>query len=653
MIALGRLAPLFGLVVLVWATPARADDLAFNTVKLKDARQTGGEPRITVTPDGRRFVVANQGSAPSNELAYRSTDGGATWQRTESDPVQGQAASSDLDVVATRTNRLIASELDFAAPAVSAVTSYSDDGGKTWSLTTGGSQTGDTDRQWLAVGPDDSETRQPLVYFLYHTFASGTAAHNMFVVTSHDGGATFGTPVPVTQPGTEAYADLGCADSSGPSSISVDPRSGQLYIVWGTRTAALGGGCGASVFGPFEFNAIRTTRVWLATSKDNSPGSWTTRLAVDHGADQRIVGMQFAPGTLDNAGNFYVFYPEAANPDPDFSGAALKYLAFSPALERQIAGPITVAPSEQPGNVLPHVVAGDPGKLDFAYYHSVSRGPSLRPAWYMNVAQTLDGLTASPHVSTQRLSPTVTWTGTANELMGACGSGPEQGVENGLACKRSPDVWGVALDRDCKFMVVWPARDHTAFAEGTDPVTGQPYGPAFDAQPADPGTFVSTQTGGSNLCGSPVATGPGTPPGGVVPSTASGCRDHLAPRSRVSRSSRLTRRGVRLRGNSSDRGCVAHDTARSITGQVTRVSVSIGRVVGRRCRFLRADRHFSTRRSCRRTRYVLARGTTSWSLSERVRLPPGNYQVWVRGVDARNNVERRQRRRNFIRLTVP
>jgi len=58
------------------------------------------------------------------------------------------------------------------------------------------------------------------------------------------------------------------------------------------------------------------------------------------------------------------------------------------------------------------------------------------------------------------------------------------------------------------------------------------------------------------------------------------------------------------------------------------------------------------RTSCRKTTYISAKGATKWSLTLKRRLPKGRYQIWVRGIDAAGNVERKSRKRNFKRLTV-
>jgi hypothetical protein len=75
-------------------------------------------------------------------------------------------------------------------------------------------------------------------------------------------------------------------------------------------------------------------------------------------------------------------------------------------------------------------------------------------------------------------------------MMGACGSGPAAGVQNGFLCNRSTDVWGVALDSNCRLEVTWPAVGGT----------GGPPDPPSSTTNA--GTYEATQAGGPTVCGS-------------------------------------------------------------------------------------------------------------------------------------------------------
>ena len=497
----------------------------------------GTEPRVAVTPDGRQWVISN---SSGTAVVYGSSDG-EHWTKTAGNPAGQIAATIDVDIVATHTRRLVATELDDAGPAI--ITSYSDDYGATWTTSgsfavqaADGTQLADQDRPWLAAGPDDATTGQPRVYLLFHNLASGSASHNMYVSTSTDGGATFGTPVPTTLPGSQAWLDLQCADSGGPSNLVVNQQNGQVYAVFGTRSSSAGG-CGASVTGPFEINVVAATRVWVATATPaganqlTPPTGWSQSMAVDDNASNQIVGMQLAPGALDNAGNFYVFYPESPNAYPDYSGAAVRYVHAPPDLSTWSA-PVTVAPSGGAGHLLPHIVAGDPGKLDFAYFTGDAQPDGSAPLWYMTAAQTLDGLSATPHIVEHRLSRIATYKWTASQMMGACGSGPTAGVMNGTTCNRSTDVWGIALDQKCRMVVSWPVQ--TAPRAGVLPplpLQGGSDGATPDAATTQ-GTYAAAQTGGPTLCspkGQTAAAQSGATPVLPTPTPAGGVQGATSP----------------------------------------------------------------------------------------------------------------------------
>jgi hypothetical protein len=474
----------------------------FVTVKL-DKAAGGTEPRASVGPDGTRWVVTNSRSA-GDAVVYGSKDG-RTWTQT-SGLLGGQiSATIDTDIVTTRTGRIIASELDFTG--IRFVTGFSDDGGKTWTQSTG-MPPADSDRQWLAVGPDDPTTHQPRVYLLWHNLLSGSGNHNMWVQTSTDNGASFGAPVPTTLPGDEAYGDLQCADSGGPSGMAVDQKTGQIYVAFGTRSGPAVGGCTASVVGPFEINVVSATRVWIATSKDNSPGSWTQSLAVDRSSQtnetEHIVGMELSPVAVDRAGNVIVAFPESKSVT-DFTAAA-RYV-WSPPGGKKWSPVRTIAPLKDAGNILIHPMGGDAGRWGFAYFHGYLRG-SAKPQWYSEYAMTTNGMSSAPTMTTVQLSPVPTYAGTAAVLMAQCGSGPAKGVENGFNCSRSADVYGVAVDLKGRAIVTWPT------------VSGAGDG-------ADAGTYVASQLSGPSLfkgvsSSGGTTTGGGTSTGGTGSSSGGG-----------------------------------------------------------------------------------------------------------------------------------
>ena len=441
------------------------------------------EPRVAVGPHGVEYVVSGpstDSSAPSVPVrVFVSKDHGVTWKPTVSNPVQVQPGA-DVDIVVTHTGRIIVAELDSAA--LSVVVSYSDNGGRTWTESTGADRIADQDRPWLAVGPDDPTTHEPRVYLLFHNAFSGNATENMYVETSTDGGASFGVPVPLTVPGSAAFSDLQCGDTTGPSSIEVNPRTGRIYAFWVTRHGPLGG-CGLVPQQPVTL--VASTRVWTATSPDNSPGSWSTSLAVDGSAHGNIVAMSLAPGALDTAGNVYVAYPESPRPFPDFTGAAVRVRWAPPDLGHWSA-PITIARTGEPGNVLTHIVAGSPGRVDVAYMAGTKAAGNSRPEWHLTVAHLTGALGSSPIIRRQRVQRIPAFRGTATELMGWCDDrNPANQSVPACLMTRSSDVWGVGLDARCRLLVTWGT-----ISAKTNPTIGA----SVDA------TWVATQSGGPTLC---------------------------------------------------------------------------------------------------------------------------------------------------------
>jgi hypothetical protein len=451
-IALGAL----GLMSTTVPAGATTKPFAFKTVKL--ATSSGlSEPRISVGPHDVRYAVTNAGAANDigfgPETVYRSSDG-IHWKKTAGQPTDQSEATTDVDIVTMRTGRVLTSELDYGG--LNFRTQFSDDGGKTWTESVGNT-IADTDRQWYAVGPDDPSTHKPRVYLLFHNLLSGVLLHGMWVSTSTDGGATFGPPVPVAIPGQQDYLDLQCADSGGPSNVMVDQHSGRVYVVFGTRSSPVGG-CGAQ---PPEANIVAANRVWVVSADAAStaiPGGWKPHLAVnDTGPPAHIVGMQLAPGALDTAGNVYVAYPESVHDYPNYAGGAIKVVHASKSHLDAWSKPTVVAKPGGAGNILPHIVAGSPGKLDVAWYHGVNV-QGAKPDWFSYAAQSIDGLSAHPHWTHVRLSKVITeHNQSASELMGACLQGT-QAVLNGFACGRSTDVNGIALDSCGRLSVIWPAQ---------------------------------------------------------------------------------------------------------------------------------------------------------------------------------------------------
>jgi hypothetical protein len=147
------------------------------------------------------------------------------------------------------------------------------------------------------------------------------------------------------------------------------------------------------------------------------------------------------------------------------------------------------------GHYDPSIVAGDGGELALAYYEGVPRS-GKDPAWFVRAARVSGAAgPGAPAVVESSVSDIPAYAQSPNAMGGSCSSGPLAGLENGLACDRASDDWGIALDAQCLLTVTFPTVKN-------------------DAPGADAGTFVSTQVGGSRACGNgqPSASPPPLPP---------------------------------------------------------------------------------------------------------------------------------------------
>jgi hypothetical protein len=134
-----------------------------------------------------------------------------------------------------------------------------------------------------------------------------------------------------------------------------------------------------------------------------------------------------------------------------------------------------------------------------------------------------------------------------------------------------------------------------------------------------------------------------------------GCRDRRRPTSLFDlRSTRVTRRSLRLAGRSSDRGCAA-PAPLSQRGGVRGVEVAVARRMdarARRCRHLRPSGTLTPTQACSRRIWLAALGTGSWRFARSLNLPPGSYELRIRARDRAGNREIQRARGNRLRVWV-
>ena len=132
-----------------------------------------------------------------------------------------------------------------------------------------------------------------------------------------------------------------------------------------------------------------------------------------------------------------------------------------------------------------------------------------------------------------------------------------------------------------------------------------------------------------------------------------GCRDHRPPRTKLRRSGvSAGSGGIRVAGTSSDRGCKGKTRKASIPGRVTKVYVSVAKVLGKRCSFLLSNRRFSRRRSCGKRVLLRAKGRHRWLFHSKAHLGRGTYRIVAVAIDLSGNRERPVRHRNTVVIHV-
>jgi hypothetical protein len=216
-------------------------------------------------------------------------------------------------------------------------------------------------------------------------------------------------------------------------------------------------------------------------------------------------------------------------------------------------------------------------------------------------------------------------------LMGACHQefSVVSGIVNGLACGRSPDVWGLTANASCRAESTWPAVDAQDNPNDTSANAPKVAG-------NNPGTWVSLQTGGPSLCGK----------SGEKPYFAGGCPDQKIPVSSFAAHHAVTLNNQRLtvKGSASDEGCISANLIPG-AGRVEQVLVSIAKVRGKgngsNCSFLKANGRLTGFQNCRRPVLHRASGTTSWKAKVRFppNLPRGAYRIVARAIDVAGNRE--------------
>lgn len=608
---------LFACAAVALAVPSVAGAVGFSPPQFVDRELAGGEPLVIADPAHHTLVyTSHEGTthlyrpgifAPlpfgvnyRNQVnIWTSSDDGASWQRTgvagaSADPTKS-SGFSDPDLTIDEGGRIYNTGINLVSDSVFS----SIDGGKTYDK--GNPNCHNGDRPWLAGGKKDE-------VFLATNTLEGALSHQIF--TSTDGGdncSQTGVPDAVTNADGTGYTGAGKIFYS--KDRLIEPIQ---YI--GTDGSVTGLGVGTWNRGDTQFTPHKI-------------------------ADSTMFA-HWPAIALDKADNVYAVWDDnpvdttqqdSCGGDKPLPNNVL--MSVSKDFGSTWSTPVAVAHTDSGRVFWPWVVAGDAGKVSVVWYQSskVADLDCEDSDITIGEAQILDALAPSAAIDTQHP------VGDRKIHAGSvCQGGTTCVAEN--KDRRLGDFFTNALDsRGCVLIA-------TGDTTQTDPTTGQQFAYSLPV-------FMQQTSGEGLVGGIDCATGLPKP----APGSAGQCSDVKPPITTLKEPGlSRTRRVIRLKGTSKDRGCGATSTLAKRKGHVESVMVSIAQVHRHDCRFVSLKGRIEAKfHNCRRPILLVAKGTTRWHFKLRVHsLPAGNYRAVARGADASQNKETPNKRRNVIRFEV-
>jgi hypothetical protein len=357
--------------VTLTATPNRS--LLFGHDTIVDFSATSGEPFVRVGPKNTPaeddiFVTAPFGFSTTVSLLWKSIDDGKSFIPLGTpivrDAVTGPGGG-DTHMDFDAKGRLYYADLS-AACVTAAV---SEDGGNTFPpdrtnfltcIGGGDDPTGaQDDRQWVAAFGDG------LGYVTVRNLAVSSGGNFHFFRT-RDAGRTWDGRI------------LGSVGQSGPLQIDKKKRK---VVVGGVERDAI------------QLYQIHTglNMFRITDLDDGSMPTVVNRSVVSTG------NVLFPVLSIDTAGNLYVVWSNGSN------------IFMRTSTDRGDTWSATVQvnpPSLGGSNIMPWIVAGDPGRVDIVWYHTAGAN-NTSAVWDIYMAQSLNALSATPSLPFNKVNETV------------------------------------------------------------------------------------------------------------------------------------------------------------------------------------------------------------------------------------------------------
>jgi len=403
-----------------FASPTVVNELVpgFEPDVVQDASQTGSR--------GRLYSSWPNGFSTTISYLDRSDDKGASFH-----PTAGSVGGKPFTCVGGGDSELQVSRKDgqllFAdlQGLTNFSTSSSTDGGNTFDTSCTGVTGAGVDRQWIAV--DDNGGTSPIgsgptdgrAYLIYDNVAQGTGSNNTLsnspVVNATTDGVNYGGCLDPGATVCKAPAAVISAqdDIVGNDFVDGNPGSPRYHAIDEVR----GSGDSHRVL----FSTCRGAASGTATTAAETAAKCAnptlvrtgdTALVNENWSDHTVaslpagyVAKSFDIGAIDTAGNVYVTWVQyKLDSKGAFASTGQVELASSQDGGKTWSAPHQLNPPSQPTVIFPWITAGDPGRVDVAWYSAPQASfkgvpgpdPLENGTWDVSMAQSLNALSPSP-----------------------------------------------------------------------------------------------------------------------------------------------------------------------------------------------------------------------------------------------------------------
>jgi hypothetical protein len=430
----------FTMAVRATATPKQpvtggtAAPVSFTHEVTVDPNRNNGEPDVAIANNGREMYTSGPwGFTTTVSMAWKSEDAGVQWDLLHgscpSNPLRpfcsrgggdsevelGTPATpggeqpayfADLNGLVTLTCALSTNGGDIAPPPNAAGPQ-----GQACNVLNDSTQPSPpgSDRQWIAVWPPaDNATNHDDYFMVYDTGETPPGGDDAMM--SLDGGQSLTVACrTVAPPSTSTTSCVGGPNAFGsrPGPLVINP------VAINTVTTSLGDRWPTL----YEFMGTNSTGPEVNISCDGGQ-HWSNEL-ID--PNSKVGGLtitnDFVVGAIDTAGGLYVAWAQQEvgpagqwevlySHSTDSAGTSQIGNCSIPVQGAQghwstpvnLTGPGSAAPAVNFG-VMPAIAAGDPGRVDVAYYGStdpstVDPATASSMTWYLHMAQSVDGQSA-------------------------------------------------------------------------------------------------------------------------------------------------------------------------------------------------------------------------------------------------------------------